>query len=855
MIDQTRLLLSSLIQKHGNAVRVAIQAILQAALPKNALVVQVIDQFINILMNTEVAQQKDALQRAASSLKEDQSSFPHIVALIAARFDSILVSLVQMEKMGVGVDGLNSLAVKNIKESQEQLVKDAFEMLTRLGGQLKQMTDQKGQSAIDFQKPDETPSTQFSPAQDDGSPKIGDVIGDSDWRLLELLGKGGMGSVWKAKNAFDQVGALKLMLPHLLSNDKLIQRFRLEILSLMKVKHPNIVALCNWGRDRSNGKDRWYFVTDFIEGKSLAKILQENGPLDLEIAKNIFIKLAEGLAVAHEQGVIHRDIKPGNIMIRTNWDPVLIDFGIARQLEDTSLTQTHERVLTLQFASPEQLYGEPVSERSDVFSLAATLMFCLSPDPKRQRPRFEPQLVPDAFHFLLDRALNYQAENRPANMKEFVELLNQIVFQNGKLLSYPKRGQEQGSEAKQNRVEVEIGGQISPNFVNVPAVQKSNPLVDKSKMGIGTSPQTPVQSVQAVQSTPNIAKPSTNGPSNQPAPITAASMPLIAFDEQYHYLDPNGQQKKATLLEIIEAIKANPKSRHMVWKKGWPEWQSWHKVDAFKNYLQAQKESQTQQFSTQNMMPFSKINLETKGGGNLAMICVPPGSFWMGNQNTDAEADEKPRHKVILTKGFLLSECQVTQDFYESVVNFNPSLYKYPNHPVERVSWHDTVRFCNALSEQQGLKPVYEFKENSDELVVNLSNDGYRLPTEAEWEYAAKAGTQFTYAGSNRPDEVAWFGASRRKEGQRTYPVKEKQPNGWGFYDMSGNVWEWCTDDMRIYQREDVVDPIGDMMGSQKVSKGGSNYLDARQTRCSYRIRYPNSTRSNFVGFRLAKNL
>ncbi len=842
IIDQTQILLSRLVQKHGSATQLAVQAILQAILPKNAVVVQVIGQFLQVLCTVNVSNQQEILARIVAPLKEDTDIFKQIVALISTRFESIIAHLVQMEKMGVGIEGLNSLAIKQLKETQEPFAKQAYELISKLAPQLKQIGEaQQAQVQADFSH-NETPSTQFSPP-DDGNPKIGDVIGDSDWTLLELLGKGGMGSVWKAKNAFDQVGALKLMLPHLLSNDKLIQRFRLEILSLMKVKHPNIVSLLNWGRDRSHGKDRWYFVTDFIEGKSLAKVLQESSPLDLEIVKNMFIKLAEGLAVAHDQGVIHRDIKPGNIMIKTNWDPVLIDFGIAKQLEDTNLsqTQTHERVLTLQFASPEQLYGEPVSERSDVFSLAATMMFVLHPDAKRQRPRFEPNLVPEPFHYLLERSLNYQLENRPANMREFVDILNKIIFANGKIVSFPKKSLDlQEQNLSTAAIEQEVGQQVNPNLVNVPIAAKT-PIVTPVKPQVTQTPVVP--SNTQIKST-----------STSPAVITAAAMPLISFDEQYHYLHPNGQQTKATLIEIIESIKALPKARHMVWKRGWTEWQNWHKVDAIKSYIQAQKESQTQQFSTQNLVPFSKMPLDAKGV-IMSMICLPPGSFWMGNQNTDAEADEKPRHKVVLTKGFLLSETQVTQDFFESVTNYNPSLYKYPNHPVARVSWLDVIRFCNQLSEMYHLKPVYEFKEGSEDLIYHLENDGYRLPTEAEWEYAAKAGTQFTYSGSNRPDEVAWFGSSRKKEGEKTFPVKEKQPNGWGFYDMSGNVWEWCIDDMRIYQRDDVVDPVGDLNSNQRVSKGGSNYLDARQTRCSYRIRYPITTRSNFVGFRLAKNL
>jgi formylglycine-generating enzyme required for sulfatase activity len=230
----------------------------------------------------------------------------------------------------------------------------------------------------------------------------------------------------------------------------------------------------------------------------------------------------------------------------------------------------------------------------------------------------------------------------------------------------------------------------------------------------------------------------------------------------------------------------------------------------------------------------------------------------MGNANVDAESDEKPRHRVTLSRGFLLGQTPLTQDLYEVVQSFNPSQYKYPNHPVERVSWLDVVRWCNALSEKQGLKPAYELNELENgkaHVIWNQLSDGYRLPTEAEWEYAARAGSNFTYAGSNRPDEVAWFGASRRREGQKTYRVGQKQANNWDFYDMSGNVWEWCWEDMRGYQATDVNNPVGTVETNYRVCRGGSNYLDARQTRCSYRMRYEVTYRSVFVGFRLARSL
>ena len=803
----------------------AIRAILSVALPKNATLTRAVAGLVAMAYELREADLEGRAQPLLSELGADKRFLQELFALLGSRFDGLISSLCQAHKLGLSEQMLAQLAQKNITESADDPLLDAFRLLqSRVGPQLTAFDELDGgptqQDAVGERAASPSPASpgaeddlmhgpkspaaeramREDPAGAPDEPQAGDVIGGQDWVLLSLLGKGGMGSVWKAKNHFDELGALKLMLPHLVSNDRLIKRFQLEIRAIKKIRHPNVVELSDWGKDRLHGREQWYFVTDFIDGKPLSKILQERGALPMEECKKLFLQLADGLHAAHAEGVIHRDIKPGNIMVRPDGTPVIIDFGIARQLEDTSMTQTHERVLTLQFASPEQLYGEAVGPQSDVFSLAATLSFVLHPDPKRQRPQFEPDKTPEAFHWLLERSLSYKPETRPRDMREFAELLSQIEFSGGVPVSFPRRPAPVAAPAA-------VG--LSPDLAFTP----------------GASPAAPA--------------------SKQPEAMSA---------EVYHYHGPSDERLKLPLSEIIERIKAAPKGRHLLWKKGWETWQMWHKVDLIREYVQSLKESQTQQASA--VTPFSKHILNV-GGCEHTMIAVPPGSFWMGNQNVDAESDEKPRHRVQLTRGFLLGQTLMTQDIYEIVSGFNPSQYKYPNHPAERVSWYDVVRWCNQLSERQGLRPAYELTDADGKISVSWvqQSDGYRLPTEAEWEYAARAATNFTYAGSNRPDEVAWFGASRRREGQKTYRVAEKEPNGWGFYDMSGNVWEWCWEDMRGYTAADAVDPVGTVETQYRVCRGGSNYLDARQTRCSYRMRYDVNYRSLFVGFRVARTL
>jgi formylglycine-generating enzyme required for sulfatase activity len=218
------------------------------------------------------------------------------------------------------------------------------------------------------------------------------------------------------------------------------------------------------------------------------------------------------------------------------------------------------------------------------------------------------------------------------------------------------------------------------------------------------------------------------------------------------------------------------------------------------------------------------------------LVPIPPGEFQMGCSPGDSQCgdDEKPAHPVRITKGFEIGKYEVTQAQWEAVMESNPSDFKGADRPVEQVSWND----------------VQEFLAN-----LNGRNDGYRyrLPTEAEWEYAARAGTAGEYYGSL--DAIAWYG---RNSGDQTHPVGGKLPNAWGLYDVLGNVWEWCQDWHKDdyyteFPKSPAVDPRGPAKGEYRVLRGGSWYKYLWFLRVSSRFRERPSARYRHIGFRCVR--
>jgi formylglycine-generating enzyme required for sulfatase activity len=270
------------------------------------------------------------------------------------------------------------------------------------------------------------------------------------------------------------------------------------------------------------------------------------------------------------------------------------------------------------------------------------------------------------------------------------------------------------------------------------------------------------------------------------------------------------------------------------------------------------------------------------------MVTIAAGTFSMGSPDTEVNRrDDERQHPVTLTRGFYMGKYEVTQELYQAVMGSNPSTFKtdvtsgemQERRPVEQVSWYNAIVFCNKLSMMERFTPVYTISGSTDPstwgsvptssnstwngITVNWNANGYRLPTEAEWEYACRAGTTTAYhTGAGISDSTGWYSSN---SGSKTHEVGKKTTNAWGLYDMHGNVMEWCWDwygSGYLAAPDAGTDPKGSASGTHRVLRSGNWGGVSMHVRSAYRVFWGNeptsgyepSSKNNGVGFRLARN-
>ncbi len=239
------------------------------------------------------------------------------------------------------------------------------------------------------------------------------------------------------------------------------------------------------------------------------------------------------------------------------------------------------------------------------------------------------------------------------------------------------------------------------------------------------------------------------------------------------------------------------------------------------------------QFSPKLIDPLPELLEDTLG---MTFRLIKPGTFMMGSPETEKHrSHDEAQHQVTLTSPFYMAIHPVTQDIFERVMGYNPSWFKGERLPVEKVSWTEATKFIDSLNS----------------MLFGISSWAYRLPSEAEWEYACRAGTTTAYSFGNSSDELEEFGWFGMNSDWETQPVGGKQPNPWGLHDMHGNIWEWCVDGWSHYPQDPVSDPIGNPHSHHRIARGGCWGSHGGNCRSADRIRCHSASSYNDLGFRL----
>ena len=242
------------------------------------------------------------------------------------------------------------------------------------------------------------------------------------------------------------------------------------------------------------------------------------------------------------------------------------------------------------------------------------------------------------------------------------------------------------------------------------------------------------------------------------------------------------------------------------------------------------------------------------GDQQLKMCLCPSGTFWMGSDPDVGDLDEQPKHQVTLSRSFMLSDTLITQGVWQAIMQSSPSRYRgNPLVPVDSISWFEALTFCNRLSNYIGLQPVYELNTHTRSLIsVNTDALGYRLPSEVEWEYAAKATTEYIYSGSNNLREVA------KRESIKPPQIRSAKANPWGLYDMTGLLWTWCLDYMSMSTYQELgphsINPVKLNPSKRcRVIRGGSWNDPDELCRIAMRSSEDMMKRSPLIGLRIAQ--
>jgi formylglycine-generating enzyme required for sulfatase activity/tRNA A-37 threonylcarbamoyl transferase component Bud32 len=619
--------------------------------------------------------------------------------------------------------------------------------------------------------------------------------------LLARLGKGGMGEVFRARQQrLDREVALKVIRSDEFKQPAAVKRFQLEGRAAAQLKHPNVVTIY----DAHEAGDAFYISMEYVEGTDLSRLVKRDGPLPVATACEYARQAALGLQHAHENGLVHRDIKPSNLIVtpaaRDDRGTVkILDFGLARSVgaltDDGSLTPTDQWLGTPEYISPEQAQN---SKEVDIRADIFSLG-CTLYFLLTGRSAFSGNTRMEKLVARLSSTAAPASSVRPEVPRRLDRLLSLMLARDP-----DKRFQTPAEVAK--ALEPFCRGELpadAEDEVLMPSVADGN--------------QATVTAAARIQGERNrlpLLRREDSGPTPPMTPPTPTSV-----------LPPPQTQWRQVGLAIGVML-----------------FTAFLGVFIFRPKTPPAPPGPAESF-------VNSIGMK--------MMLIPAGRFLMGAPPNEPEhgEDEVPQHEVEIKKPFYLGAFEVTQGEYRALMDVNPSQFSplgagaaklggiadTSKYPVDSVSWEDAREFCRRLTAREKLGFVY------------------RLPTEAEWEYACRAktttpfyfGSRISAADANFDGRSPYGGAPPGAAYEATRPVGSYPPNAFGLFDMYGNVFEWCQDHYVEYSIK--LQPGGSGKGNgPRVMRGGAWLSRGADCRSAKRHQSEQDFKDNFVGFRVA---
>ena len=691
------------------------------------------------------------------------------------------------------------------------------------------------------------------------------------------------GEVWKA---FDTIGerdvALKFVPKDVQRYEHEMQRVKETFKAVHALNHQYICPVYALEEAPVHG---FYLVMKWLDGYTLDEAYKhiecDGNRLPIQYVPQLLECVAEALDYAHNHGVVHRDIKPTNIFVNIQNEKVaevnLIDFGLASEIREsmTRVSQVQFNTSgTRPYMPPEQWRGRKQDARTDQYSLAVVAYELYAGNLPFSGADFDmlraavmndmPEkinAIPDTINAALQKALSKDGVDRFTTCVEFIDALKGKETQNVAISSVPAPQQSTPPPLPSSKPTNTGAPGTANQAVNVNELQKTafetndewlRRIIAAKYIEIGHADfrlqeSNPEQGIYPVVLTVNLF---CQGRSIRliPPKITLILSPKIAGEifsrtpqiPMTGMVTPLDNGWALTKLRLqsgdwqfdlsaeIERLEEEERQRIEGIQK---------QQEKERREKEEEQERERRSWIEANAGDRKTLNIK---GVEYAFHWCPPGEFMMGSAVKSGfwgwlggGFSDETEHNVCLTKGFWMLETPVTQAMWENVMENNPSKFEGANHPVEEVSWTEANEFCKKLNQ--------------------LATTGtFSLPTEAQWEYACRAGTTGEYGGTGNLDEMGWC---RENSGSKTHEVKTKRPNAWGLYDMHGNVLEWCLDWYGDYPTVSVTDPTGPNTDSNRVIRGGCCFSDAGDCRSAKRNYFSPEDRSRGLGFRLVLNL